>query len=134
MTTPTKPTVFISYSHKDEVWKDRLNAHLGVLKEHGLLNFWDDREIGAGENWYDKIEDDMNEISRLLKRRDREGLVIRLFLGRLLSSSACLRFTNRRHSATMARRSATSISLLSLYHLISWSHFRGAPHWVDTPG
>src|SRR5436190_19072631 len=34
---------------------------------------------------------------------------------------------NRRHSATMARRFATSNSLLSLYHLISWSHFRGAP-------
>ena len=30
---------------------------------------------------------------------------------------------------TMARRFATSISLLSLYHLISWSHFRGAPHF-----
>lgn len=98
MTTPTKPTVFVSYSHKDEVWKDRLNAHLGVLKEHGLLNFWDDRQIGAGDNWYEKIEDAMNaarvaillvsansltsqfilreEVSRLLKRRDREGLVI----------------------------------------------------------
>ena len=31
------------------------------------------------------------------------------------------------YSVTMARRFATSISLLSLYHLISWSHFRGAP-------
>lgn len=98
MTTPTKPTVFVSYSHKDEVWKDRLEAQLGVLKEHGLLSFWDDRQIGAGENWYDKIEDAMNaasvaillvsansltsqfilreEVSRLLKRRDKEGLVI----------------------------------------------------------
>ena len=24
----TKPTVFISYSHKDEEWKDRLVSHL----------------------------------------------------------------------------------------------------------
>jgi len=28
----TKPTVFISYSHKDEKWKDRLRSHLKVLE------------------------------------------------------------------------------------------------------
>src|SRR5213078_3490953 len=32
------------------------------------------------------------------------------------------------YSATMARRIATSNSLLSQNHLNSWSHFRGAPH------
>src|SRR5205085_12095949 len=31
------------------------------------------------------------------------------------------------YSATMARRITTIDSLLSLYHLSSWSHFRGAP-------
>src|SRR5713226_9776490 len=31
------------------------------------------------------------------------------------------------HSATMARRFTTSNALLSQNHLISWSHFRGAP-------
>src|SRR6266852_7820201 len=34
------------------------------------------------------------------------------------------------HSATMARRFATSNSLLSQNHLISWSHFRGAPQFL----
>jgi hypothetical protein len=29
------PTVFISYSHKDEVWKDRLLEHLGGLEVLG---------------------------------------------------------------------------------------------------
>ncbi len=48
----TKPTVFISYSHKDEAWKDRLVAHLGVLAQEGLLDTWDDRCIGGGEDWY----------------------------------------------------------------------------------
>jgi hypothetical protein len=31
------PSVFISYSHKDETWKDRLVTHLGVLQREGLL-------------------------------------------------------------------------------------------------
>ena len=29
--------VFISYSHKDEEWKDRLVTHLGVLEKQGDL-------------------------------------------------------------------------------------------------
>jgi tetratricopeptide (TPR) repeat protein len=40
--------VFISYSHKDEVWKDRLVKHLTVLAKQGRLDIWDDRRIGAG--------------------------------------------------------------------------------------
>jgi hypothetical protein len=93
-----KPTVFISYSHKDEEWKDRLVTHLGVLREQGLLDLWDDRQIGAGEEWEQKINDAMNsasvavllvspdsltsqfilrqEVSRLLQRREQEGLLV----------------------------------------------------------
>jgi hypothetical protein len=56
-----KPTVFISYSHKDKDWKDRLISHLGVLSEQGLLSFWDDRQIGVGEDWYEKIQEAMND-------------------------------------------------------------------------
>jgi hypothetical protein len=44
------PSVFISYSHKDEAWKDRLVTHLGVLQREGLLDTWDDRRIGAGDD------------------------------------------------------------------------------------
>ena len=94
----TKPTVFISYSHKDEVWKDRLVTHLGVLQQEGILDEWDDRRIGAGEDWYQKIEEVITrasvavllvsadfltskfirskEIPDLLERRDEEGLRI----------------------------------------------------------
>src|SRR5687768_9880622 len=50
------PSVFISYSHKDEVWKDRLASHLGVLEKQELLDLWDDRRIEAGEEWFEEIE------------------------------------------------------------------------------
>ena len=33
----TKPTVFISYSHKDEIWKDRLNRNWMRLKWQNKL-------------------------------------------------------------------------------------------------
>lgn len=91
-----KPTVFISYSHKDEEWKDHLVTQLGVLKEECILDIWDDRRIEAGEDWYQKIQDAMDsasvailmvsanfltskfilseEVPRLLERREKEGL------------------------------------------------------------
>ena len=40
----TKPTIFISYSHMDEEWKDRLRPHLKMLEQAGLgIVIWDDR-------------------------------------------------------------------------------------------
>jgi hypothetical protein len=93
-----EPSVFISYSHRDEDWKDCLVTHLGVLQQQGHFNLWTDREIGAGEDWLQKIQEAMDvasvaillvsansltsefilheEMVRLLERRNREGLSI----------------------------------------------------------
>lgn len=49
----TNPTVFVSYSHLDEVWKDRVVKHLGSV---ATLDLWDDRRIGAGTDWRAEIE------------------------------------------------------------------------------
>jgi hypothetical protein len=51
-----KPTVFISYSHKDEPWKDRLVIHLRALEQAGRITIWDDRRIDGGDKWYNEIE------------------------------------------------------------------------------
>ncbi len=49
-------TVFVSYSHKDEKWKDWLEPHLKALENLGYVtDFWDDRDIDAGEEWYPEI-------------------------------------------------------------------------------
>jgi len=94
----SRPTVFVSYSHKDEEWKDRLVTHLGVLQSQGLLDLWDDRRISAGEDWHQEIQEAMaaasvaillvsanfltsqfilgEEVPRLLECRDKEGLRI----------------------------------------------------------
>ena len=52
----SKPTVFISYSHKDEEWKDRLRPHLGTLEIAGRITIWDDRKIDPGHDWFDEIK------------------------------------------------------------------------------
>lgn len=55
-----KPTIFISYSHKDEVWKDRLRPHLQALELDDRIVVWDDRKIDAGDTWYPEIKDAIN--------------------------------------------------------------------------
>ena len=38
------PKVFISYSHKDEAWKDKLLPHLEALEQAGMgMVVWQDR-------------------------------------------------------------------------------------------
>ena len=48
--------IFISYSHQDEAWKDRLIPHFSTLQKHGLLEVWHDRQIEGGANWFQEIE------------------------------------------------------------------------------
>ena len=93
-----KPTVFISYSHVDETWKNRLRPHLGALEKAGRIAIWDDRKIDAGDTWYPEIKTAMEqaavavclisadflnsafcvkeEVPYFLQRRERDGLVI----------------------------------------------------------
>ena len=94
MTTPLK--VFISYSHKDEEFKDELVTMLTSLQRRGVIDAWQDRRIEEGDEWYQDIQDAMNdcelaillvsanflaspfiqdeEIPKLLKRRMEEDL------------------------------------------------------------
>ncbi|MGH9752755.1 MAG: toll/interleukin-1 receptor domain-containing protein [Blastocatellia bacterium] len=55
------PTVFISYSHLDELWKDRLVKHLGIAEKQGLLQTWNDRNLLGGDDWFAEI---INAIER----------------------------------------------------------------------
>lgn len=41
-------TVFFSYSHADESFRDRLETHLAMLKREGAIEAWHDRRIVAG--------------------------------------------------------------------------------------
>ena len=45
--TPMK--VFYSYAHEDESLRDELAKHLAILKRHGLISAWHDRDITAGQ-------------------------------------------------------------------------------------
>jgi hypothetical protein len=48
-------TVFISYSHKDKRWLQRLLVHLKPLERQGVLDIWEDSRIKPGAPWREEI-------------------------------------------------------------------------------
>lgn len=51
------PSVFLSYSHKDVHWLERIRVHLRPLERMGLIGLWDDKSIKPGDLWREEIED-----------------------------------------------------------------------------
>ena len=52
----SKPLIFISYSHKDTEFLNRLLVHLQPLEYEGVIDFWVDTKIQAGDKWRNEIE------------------------------------------------------------------------------
>ena len=50
-------SVFVSYSHRDRIWLEKLRPHLGSLaRERGLdIDFWDDTRITPGDLWESEL-------------------------------------------------------------------------------
>lgn len=68
---PTDPAalqveVFISYSHEDEKSLKKLLKHLALLKREEIITDWHDRDIGAGEDWKDRIDEHLNSARVIL--------------------------------------------------------------------
>ena len=58
--TTQKPVkIFISYSHRDEKLRQRLETHLYALKREGLIEAWQDRRIAAGQDWAGVISENL---------------------------------------------------------------------------
>lgn len=56
----TRGNVFISYSHADRQWLDRLQVHLKPIEREGRLVRWDDTELKPGAKWETDIIDAIN--------------------------------------------------------------------------
>src|SRR5688572_2831891 len=64
MSLPIK--VFYSYSHKDEQFRQELEAHLSALKRINIISEWHDRKITAGEEWSNAIDQNLETAQIIL--------------------------------------------------------------------
>lgn len=109
------PLVFISYSHKDELWKDRLRPHLAVLERQGRIAIWDDRQIDAGVQWHSAILDVM----------ERCKVAICLISADYLASEFC---TGKELPELLKRRAQGDLTIIPvLLRPCDWQDY----HWLE---
>jgi internalin A len=58
--------LFVSYSHRDESFRKELETHLKILQQRGLIDLWSDRDIEAGDDWRQRIDDNLERADIIL--------------------------------------------------------------------
>jgi hypothetical protein len=96
----TTPRIFISYSHRDREWRDRLLTHLSVLKQEGLIA-WSDEELRPGDDWP----------SELREKIDGSDIAVLLLSANFLASGF---ISEKEMPALLERRNAGATKLLPL--------------------
>lgn len=72
-------SIFVSYSHKDEQFREELEVHLAMLKREGSIDVWHDRRIVAGSEINSTIDVEL----------ERSDIVLLLISPDFLASSYC---------------------------------------------
>src|SRR5690349_10195100 len=95
---PAAPiSLFYSYSHKDEALRKRLETHLSLLQNEGVISGWHDRRIAAGTEWDGAISENL----------DNAGIILLLVSADFLASRYCrdveIKRAMERHEAGTAR-------------------------------
>ncbi len=93
----TPVEVFYSYAHEDEAFRDKLEKHLSLLRQQGLITAWHDRHIIPGTDWSQAIDEHL----------ERASVILLLISAEFLASEYCygLEMTSalQRHEANEAR-------------------------------
>ena len=90
----TAPTLFYSYSHKDNTCRENMEDYLALLKRNGFLTTWSDHEILPGQDIPSAIRSAMDEAD----------IIVFLFSSNFIASSECMAEWDRAKSISEHRR------------------------------
>ena len=86
-----KNRLFISYSHHDAKWLERLQVHLKPIVREGSIDVWSDLRIRPGSQWRNEVNDalDAANIAILLVSADfmNSDFIAEVELPKLLSTA-----------------------------------------------
>lgn len=89
--------LFYSYAHEDERFREELEKHLSLLRRNGVIREWSDRKIGAGIEWKDSIDTQV----------ERAQVILLLISADFMASDYCydveLKRAMERHEKSEAR-------------------------------
>ena len=100
--------VFISYTHKDERFREDLEAHLKLLQRQGLIEMWHDRRIGPGKDWPEEID----------KNLERAGIILLLISADFINSNFC--WDKERTKAMELRRRGRADVIPVVVRSVNW--------------
>jgi hypothetical protein len=112
--------VFISYSHKDEGFRNNLEEHLSILKRQDVISVWHDRQILAGDDWKGKIDENL----------DNADIVLFLISPSFLASDYCYDIEVKKAMENKASGKCQIISIIIRpcdWHSCEFSQFQAVP-------
>lgn len=71
--------IFISYAHEDETLRNELENHLKILQRQNFIETWNDRDINAGDDWKQKIDENL----------ERADIILMLISADFIASDYC---------------------------------------------
>jgi internalin A len=100
--------LFYIYSHKDESLRNELETHLKLLQRQGLLETWYDRRIEAGNDWKEKIDENL----------ERAGIILLLVSADFIASDYC--FEREMKRALERQRNGETVVIPIIVRDVNW--------------
>jgi internalin A len=102
--------LFYSYSHKDETLRNELETHLKILQRLELIESWHDRNIGAGEDWRQKIDENL----------ERANIILLLISADFIASDYCYEKEMKRALEKHEKKEVRVIPVI--IRDVNWTH------------
>jgi len=101
-------TLFFSYSHKDEAYRNELETHLALLERQGVISSWHDRRITAGRDIHQAISSEL----------ESSQIILLLVSANFLASDYC--YEKEMMRALEKHKDGTAVVIPVILHPCDW--------------